>query len=71
MSVSGDARSQTQGSVSEEILQNRKVVVHGTDMTKVLGGKTTVVEGPHVVRVEALHTLLVGEGREDGQAESR
>jgi len=69
VSVSGDTSSQARGSVSEEMLQNRKVVVHGTDLTKVLGGKTTVVEGPHVVRVEALHTLIVGEGREDGQAE--
>src|SRR5262249_19865985 len=69
VSMGGDAHGRTTGSVREEILQNRSVEVHGTDSSTLRGGSTTVVEGPHVLRVEAQHTLVVGEGRDDGDAD--
>ncbi len=70
VSVSGGMVQTTSGDVASEIRGSRVEVVHGSENHTVHGDRMTVVMGQSVLRVEAEHAVVVGEGRDDGIVET-
>ncbi|MDC0748164.1 hypothetical protein [Polyangium mundeleinium] len=60
----------TGGDVASEVRGSRTEVVHGSEQHTVHGDHMTVVMGQSVLRVEAEHAVVVGEGRDDGIVET-
>ena len=70
VSVAGGVSQSTGGDVASEVRGSRVEVVHGSDSSTVHGDRMTVVMGQSVLRVEAEHAVVVGEGRDDGIVET-
>ena len=70
LSVTGGMAQSTGGDVASEVLGSRVGVVHGSESQTVHGDRMTVVMGQSVLRVEAEHAVVVGEGRDDGVVET-
>ncbi|HVK65664.1 MAG TPA: type VI secretion system tip protein TssI/VgrG [Polyangium sp.] len=70
VSVSGGMAQTTGGDAASEVRGSRAEVVHGSEQHTVHGDHMTVVMGQSVLRVEAEHAVVVGEGRDDGIVET-